>query len=162
MQREFKEDDDKVTNEKLIALLKAVPVRDLISNAILAREKAYAPYSEFAVGAALLTKDGKTYQGANIENASYGATICAERNAFFRAVNDGVRNFKAIAIVGSKMGRRVDEFAFPCGICRQVMMEFCDPESFVIIVAKSETDYKVYLLKELLPEGFGPSTVKRS
>lgn len=159
MKREFIKDDDNETNDRLIELLRSVPVRDLINNAIAARQKSYCPYSEFAVGAALLTKDGKTFTGCNIENAAYGPTNCAERTAFFKAVSEGVMKFKAIAIVGSPKGKKIDQFAFPCGVCRQVMMEFCNPDEFVIIVAKSETDYKVYLLKELLPEGFGPANL---
>lgn len=115
--------------------------------------------SNFAVGAALLTKDGKVIQGCNIENAAYGPSICAERVAIFKAVSEGIGNFKAIAIVGSPKGKKIDQFAFPCGVCRQVMMEFCDPDKFIVIVAKSETDYKVYALSELLPEGFGPANL---
>ena len=156
MKREFIKDDNEEMNNRLVQLLKAIPVRDLISNAIEAREKAYCPYSEYAVGAALLAKDGRTYHGCNIENAAYGPSNCAERTAIFKAVSEGQKQFKAIAIVGSPKGKKIDQFAFPCGVCRQVMMEFCDPESFIIIVAKSETDYKVFALKELLPEGFGP------
>lgn len=159
MKRELIKDENDANNEVLIELLRSVPVRDLINNAIGAREYSYCPYSEFAVGAALLTKDGKTITGCNIENAAYGPTNCAERTAFFKAVSEGITKFKAIAIVGSPKGKKIDQFAFPCGVCRQVMMEFCDPETFIIIVAKSETDYKVYLLKELLPEGFGPSNL---
>lgn len=158
MKREFIADDNEM-NDMLIELLKSVPVRDLISNAIKAREASYCPYSEFAVGASLLTKNGKTYNGCNIENAAYGPSNCAERTAFFKAISEGERKFKAIAIVGSKKGRKIDQFAFPCGVCRQVMMEFCDPDTFIVIVAKSETDYKVYALKELLPEGFGPENL---
>ncbi len=92
-------------------------------------EKAYAPYSGFQVGAALLTEDGKIYTGCNIENAAYTPTICAERTAFFKAVSEGEREFKAICIAGGKDGT-VDDFTPPCGVCRQVMMEFTDPERF--------------------------------
>lgn len=159
MKREFITDDNDATNEQLIKLLKAVPVRDLIANAISAREGSYCPYSNFAVGAALLTKDGKVFQGCNIENAAFGPSVCAERVAFFKAVSEGCGNFKAIAVVGSPKGKKIDQFAFPCGVCRQVMMEFCDSENFIVIVAKSETDYKVYALSELLPEGFGPNNL---
>lgn len=131
--------------------------KELIREAFLARENSYSPYSHFAVGAALETKEGKLYRGCNIENSSYGATNCAERTAFFKAVSEGERNFARIAIVGGyEEGNTVSGYAFPCGICRQVMMEFCDPESFIILVAKSEEDVKEYSLKELLPEGFGP------
>ncbi len=162
MKREFIKDDNDEMNERLVTLLKAVPVRDLISSAIKAREYSYCPYSEYAVGAALLTKDGKTFTGCNIENAAYGPSNCAERTAFFKAVSEGVKKFKAIAIVGSPKGKKIDQFAFPCGVCRQVMMEFCDPDSFVVIVAKSETDYKVYALCELIPEGFGPANLEKA
>ncbi|MBR4768490.1 MAG: cytidine deaminase [Lachnospiraceae bacterium] len=140
--------------------MRAVPVRDLILKATEARAIAYAPYSHYQVGAALLTaKDGKIFHGCNIENASYGVSNCAERTAFFKAVSEGYREFRAIAIVGSPEGHLIDQFAFPCGVCRQVMMEFCDPDRFLVIVAKSESDYKVYALKELLPEGFGPGNL---
>lgn len=161
VKREFISDDNEETNNKLIALLKAVPVRDLIMNALRAREHAYCPYSKFAVGAALLTKDNKVFLGSNIENASYGVTNCAERTAFYKALSDGYNNFRAIAIIGGPEGKDIKDFAFPCGTCRQVMMEFCSPEDFVVIVAKSESVYKVYALKELLPEGFGPSNLNK-
>ena len=106
---------------------------------------AYAPYSHFRVGAAVLAESGKTYGGANVENASYGATVCAERNAIAAAVNAGERKLVAIAVTET-----------PCGMCRQVMREFCDPKAFKVIVAKSAEDYKTFTLEELLPEGFGP------
>ncbi|MCR5503395.1 MAG: cytidine deaminase [Lachnospiraceae bacterium] len=147
-------------NERLIELLRAVPVKDLIAKALEVRMIAYAPYSHYTVGAALITGDGKIYQGCNVENASYGVSNCAERTAFFKAVSEGYRQFRAIAITGSPEGHLVDQYAFPCGVCRQVMMEFCDPESFLVIVAKSDSDYKVYALKELLPEGFGPGNLE--
>jgi len=118
-------------------------------------EKAYAPYSGFQVGAALLTEDGKIYTGCNIENAAYTPTICAERTAFFKAVSEGEREFKAICIAGRK-GGTIGDFTPPCGVCRQVMMEFTDPEQFQIILTNGAGDVKIYTLKELLPEGFGP------
>ena len=127
---------------------------ELIKAAMEAKEHAYVPYSHFRVGAALLTKSGKVYQGCNIENAGYSPTNCAERTAFFKAVSEGVKEFDAICIVGGK-GGVVTEYAPPCGVCRQVMMECCDPETFQIILAKSEKEYKTYLLKELLPLSFG-------
>ena len=127
----------------------------LIESALRVREKAYCPYSEFKVGAAALFEDGKIYTGCNIENASYTPTNCAERTAFFKAVSEGKHKFKAIAIVGGKSGM-LDHYCAPCGVCRQVMMEFCDPETFLVLLAKSEDEYKTYTLKELLPEGFGP------
>lgn len=131
----------------------------LIQQALEARKMAYAPYSGYAVGAALLTADGRRYLGGNIENASYGATNCAERTAFFKAVSDGVRDFAAIAIVGGKIGETLVEYAYPCGICRQVMQEFCR-DDFVIYVVKSEQDYRSYTLKELLPFGFGGDAIR--
>ena len=134
-------------------------IEKLITEAIEARKSSYCPYSGFAVGAALLSQDGEIIKGCNIENASYGATNCAERTAFFKAVSSGITGFDAIAIVGAPKGDDIDQYAFPCGICRQVMMEFCNPESFVVVVAKSVSDYKMYTLKELLPEGFGPGNL---
>ena len=131
----------------------------LIQAALEAREHAYTPYSHFQVGAALLTKEGKVYQGCNIENASYTPTICAERTAFFKAVYDGERNFEAIAIAGSPEGPCTG-YAAPCGVCRQVMMEFCNPKEFRVIIAKSTEDYQEYSLEELLPMGFGPSSLE--
>ena len=110
---------------------------ELVNLAIEAREHAYVPYSNFAVGAALLTKEGKVYQGCNIENSSYGATNCAERTAFFTAVYQGERNFEAIAIVGGKAGEPVHELCAPCGICRQVMREFCK-DDFKIFFSKGD------------------------
>ena len=130
----------------------------LIKEAIEARKMAYTPYSHFKVGAALLTADGKIYRGCNIENASYTPTNCAERTAIFKAVSEGVLEFDAICIVGGKNGV-LTEYAPPCGVCRQVMMEFCDPETFLIILTAADGKYKIYSLKELLPEGFGPDNL---
>lgn len=132
--------------------------KELIAAALKARKASYAPYSGYQVGAALLTQEGKLYTGCNIENAAYTPTNCAERTAFFKAVSEGERHFEAIAIVGSPAGE-VTQFAWPCGVCRQVMMEFCDPEGFTVITAKSETDYRKKTLKELLPESFGPENL---
>ena len=115
----------------------------------------YAPYSNFKVGAALLTEGGKLYTGCNIENAAYGPSNCAERTAFFKAVSEGERRFRAICIVGGKDGVPT-EYAAPCGVCRQVMMEFCNPETFQIILLLSKEQYEIFTLKELLPKGFGP------
>ena len=109
----------------------------------------------FKVGAALLTKSGKIYTGCNIENASYTPTNCAERTAFFKAVSEGVRDFQAICIVGGKNGK-LTEYTAPCGVCRQVMMEFCDPKTFQIILAVDKERYEIYTLEELMPLGFGP------
>lgn len=125
---------------------------ELIKLAFEAMKLAYAPYSGFMVGAALLTKDNKIYTGCNIENAAYGPTNCAERTAFFKAVSEGEREFAKIAVVGGKDGKPTDYF-YPCGVCRQVMAEFCS-EDFEIITAKSETDYVKVSLKDMLPYGF--------
>lgn len=122
---------------------------DLISTALNVRKNSYSPYSEFKVGAALLTLDLKIYTGVNVECASYGATNCAERTAFFKAVSEGCRNFTAIAVAGSS-----DGFCYPCGVCLQVMAEFCNSNNFDVIVIKNESEYKIHKLKELLPYGF--------
>lgn len=133
--------------------------KKLVRKALNARQCAYVPYSHYTVGAALLTNDDKIYQGCNIENATYGATNCAERTAFFKAVSEGEREFRAIAIVGGIKGKMPVDYAYPCGICRQVMKEFCR-DDFEIIVGKSETDYKVFTLAELLPHGFGGDSIR--
>lgn len=133
-------------------------IEKLIDIAIRQLDFSYSPYSGFKVGAALLTKDGEIYTGCNIENASYTPTNCAERTAFFKAVSEGVREFQAICIVGGQNGV-LTEYAAPCGVCRQVMMEFCDPETFQIILAINKEKYDVFTLKELLPLGFGPANL---
>lgn len=115
----------------------------------------YAPYSGFNVGAALLCRDGRIFTGCNVENVAFGPTNCAERTAFFKAVSEGARNFEAIAIIGGKDGK-ISDYCRPCGVCRQVMAEFCEPEAFRIIMAKSTEDYQTALLAELLPEAFSP------
>lgn len=138
---------------------KKCKVQQLIEAALEAREHSYAPYSHFHVGAALMTAEGRVYQGCNIENASYTPTICAERTALFKAVYEGERNFEMIAIAGSPEGPCTD-YATPCGVCRQVMMEFCDPKTFCVIIAKSPEEYMEYRLEELLPLGFGPANLK--
>lgn len=129
----------------------------LIREAMAARQQSWAPYSGFMVGAALLAKSGTVYRGCNIENAAYGPTNCAERTAFFKAVSEGEREFSAIAIVGGAKDREPLAFAYPCGVCRQVMMEFCTPKEFRIIVAAGEQQYTVHTLEQLLPHGFGPA-----
>lgn len=139
--------------------IEEIPVKELISSAIEARKKAYVPYSGYMVGAAVLTNELRIYTGCNIENASYTPTICAERTAISKAVSEGRRRFLAIAVVGSPNGDEITQYAYPCGVCRQVMREFADPEQFVVIVARSEEDYKLYRLKELLPESFGPENL---
>ena len=131
----------------------------LIGEAIAAMQYSYSPYSHFRVGAALLTKSGKIYRGCNIENAAYTPTNCAERTAFFKAVSEGELEFEAICVVGGKDGR-LEEYTSPCGVCRQVMMEFCDPETFQIILATDEEHYAEFTLKELRPLGFGPGNLK--
>ena len=134
--------------------------QELILEAKKAREHAYTPYSHFKVGAALVTKSGKIYHGCNIENAGYTPTNCAERTAFFKAVYDGEREFAKIAIVGGADGAEADELCAPCGVCRQVMMEFCDPEEFQILLMNGKDNYLQLTLKELLPFGFGPKNLE--
>lgn len=135
--------------------MEQVMIEKLIDTAIEQLKFSYTPYSNFKVGAALLTKSGKIYTGCNIENASYTPTNCAERTAFFKAVSEGVRDFQAICIVGGKNGR-LTEYTAPCGVCRQVMMEFCNPKTFQIILAVDKERYEIYTLEELMPLGFGP------
>ena len=130
-----------------------VTSKSLALAAIEAMKKSYSPYSHFTVGAALLTKEGKIYTGANIENASYTPTVCAERNAIFTAVHNGERNFEAIAIVGGHNGD-IKGVTAPCGVCRQVMSEFCSPDFKVILVTSNEGDYEETTLGELLPYTF--------
>ena len=129
---------------------------ELIEMAMEARMLAYAPYSNFKVGAALLGKNGVVYKGCNVENSSYPATNCAERTAFFSAIAEGQKEFEAIAVVGGKEGVEELNYCAPCGVCRQVMREFCEPEKFEVIMAKNTSDYKVFTLEELLPMSFGP------
>ena len=124
----------------------------LVDLAVQAMENAYAPYSGFKVGAALLTGGGKAYLGCNIESVSFSPTNCAERTAFFKAVSEGERDFSAIAVVGGKDGV-ITGATPPCGVCRQVMAEFCDPDTFTIILGK-QNGYESYTLGELLPLGF--------
>lgn len=131
----------------------------LIEQAIAAMGHAYTPYSGFQVGAALLAKNGTVYQGCNIENAAYTPCNCAERTAFFKAVSEDVRDFQAICVVGGKDGTLMD-YTAPCGVCRQVMMEFCNPDTFQIILAIDTENYQIFTLRELLPMGFGPANLK--
>ena len=128
--------------------------RELVMEAVKARKQAYCPYSGFAVGAALLCVDDRVFTGCNIENAAYPATDCAERTAIFKAVSEGKTEFRAIAIVGGPKGKEPENFCAPCGVCRQVMAEFCDPETFRIILMNGAGEIREYLLKELLPLGF--------
>ena len=138
--------------------MEQIYIEKLIETAIAQLDYSYAPYSNFKVGAALLAKNGDIYTGCNIENAAYTPTNCAERTAFFKAVSEGVRDFQAICIVGGKDGV-LTEYAAPCGVCRQVMMEFCNPKTFQIILAIDKERYDIYTLEELLPQGFGPSNL---
>lgn len=133
----------------------------LIQTAIDALKHSYVPYSHFHVAAALLCRDGSVYTGVNIENASYTPTVCAERVAIFKAVSEGKREFDAIAVCGGLHGR-ITDYCPPCGVCRQVMQEFCDPDTFQILIARSAADYKVYTLKELLPLGFGSAVLEET
>ena len=138
--------------------MEQIYIEKLIETAIAQLDYSYTPYSNFKVGAALLTKNGDIYTGCNIENAAYTPTNCAERTAFFKAVSEGVRDFQAICIVGGKDGV-LTEYAAQCGVCRQVMMEFCNPKIFQIILAIDKERYDIYTLEELLPQGFGPSNL---
>ncbi len=133
-----------MNTEKLIALAKE------------AMTHAYAPYSGYHVGAALLCKDGTVYSGCNIENASYGVTNCAERTALFKAVYDGKREFSAIAVCGGKLGQ-ISCFFPPCGVCRQALREFCG-DDFLVHIAGPGTDYQTYTMAQLLPESFQADT----
>ena len=132
---------------------------ELIRAAFKARSFAYTPYSHFKVGAALLAKNGMVYTGSNIENAGYTPTNCAERTALFKAVSEGVREFDAIAIVGSKVGETNTLVTGPCGVCRQALYEFGGP-GLTVIMARSEDDYIVTTLGDLLPYGFGPANLE--
>ena len=132
---------------------------ELVKRALEARGASYSPYSSFAVGAALLTADGEVFTGANIESASYSPTVCAERVAFFSAVHSGKRDFKAIAIVGGPIAEDVSSFTAPCGVCRQVMAEFCDSDFEIILYDGDKI--KSYTFAELLPESFGKSNLKQ-
>ena len=138
--------------------LDKIMIDKLIETAIEQLKFSYTPYSNFKVGAALLAKNGEIYTGCNIENAAYTPTNCAERTAFFKAVSEGIKEFDAICIVGGKDGV-LTEYAAPCGVCRQVMMEFCDPKTFRVITAISEDEYLDKTLEEMLPYGFGPSNL---
>ena len=129
----------------------------LFSQASDVRANSYSPYSGYSVGAALLCSDGSVYTGCNIENAAYTPTVCAERTAFFKAVSSGERACCAIAVARGKDGV---EFCTPCGVCRQVMTEFCNTETFEII-CNTENGLRSFKLKELLPGSFGPANLKQ-
>ena len=129
--------------------LEETQIQELIEKAISMMDHSYSPYSHFHVGAALLAKNGNVYGGCNIENAAYPATNCAERTAFFKAVSEGERDFTAIAISGD-----ADDYLYPCGVCRQVMSEFCKADTFQVILVKEDGTYKIFTLEELLPGAF--------
>ena len=134
-------------------------MQQLVESALEARKFSYSPYSHFQVGAALLCKDGTVYTGCNIENAAFGPTNCAERTAFFKAVSEGKRDFVAIAIAGGPAGEEILDYAYPCGVCRQVMREFCDPQTFMLYF-NDKGNIVTMTLAEMLPLGFGPSNLK--
>lgn len=129
---------------------------ELIKEAYEARKMAYAPYSGFRVGAALLGKSGKIYRGCNIENAAYSPTNCAERTAVFKAVSEGETEFEAIAIVGDG-----DDYLSPCGVCRQVLAEFVQPENFLVIMVGKDYDYQKATLLELFPASFSKNFLEK-
>ncbi len=132
--------------------------KKLMECALKMRDMSYCPYSGFSVGAALLTESGKIYTGCNIENAGFSSTNCAERTAFFKAVSEGEKKFKKIAIAGGKKGASPTEYTYPCGVCRQVMKEFCN-DSFEIISVITTEDFTKKTLGELFPFGFGPDNL---
>lgn len=130
--------------------------QELIAKAIVAKEFAYAPYSHFRVGAALLTKSGKIYTGCNIENVGFSATNCAERTAIFKAISEGEREFVAMVVNGDN-----NDYLAPCGVCRQVLAEFCDLDTFLVILANNKQDYRIMTLGELFPEAFLVENLKK-
>ncbi|MCL2188715.1 MAG: cytidine deaminase [Defluviitaleaceae bacterium] len=135
-----------------------VDYQKLAALAVKAKERAYAPYSGFHVGAVLLCSNGVEYIGCNIESAAYPATICAERTALVKAVSEGARSFRAVAVAGGKPNANTD-YCYPCGVCRQMLHEFAG-DDFEVIIAKSETDYRVHKWEEILPHGFGPKDLQ--
>ena len=135
-----------------------VEIKNMLRIAQDGRFRSYAPYSNFHVGACIKGSSGAYYLGCNIENAAYPVTICAERTAMVKAVSEGERVFRAIAIAGGRE-EEPEGYSYPCGSCRQFMREFCDSETFVIIVARSREDYKIFTLEELLPNSFGPESL---
>lgn len=129
--------------------------KELVKRAAAAKEFSYSPYSEFRVGAALLAKSGKIYTGCNIENAAYSPTNCAERTALFKAVSEGEREFLAIAVAGDG-----EDYLAPCGVCRQALLEFCDPSEFLVLMAGAGLDYREMTLEELLPAAFSKKDLR--
>ncbi len=134
--------------------------KQLVKTALEFRKRSYAPYSHYKVGAALLAKNGTIYGGCNIENAAYTPTNCAERTAFFKAVSEGIKDFEAIAIFGGYDGGEL-KICAPCGVCRQVMIEFCDPDEFLIYIGTSENNYEAHTLREMLPFSFSPKELEK-
>ncbi len=135
-------------------------MRELIQAALRAREQAYTPYSHFAVGAALLSADGAVYTGCNVENAAFSPTCCAERVALFKAVSEGARHFTVLCVLGGPEGAPPRAECTPCGVCRQALREFCDPETFRILLAVDETRFRTVTLSQLLPDSFGPDNLR--
>ena len=133
--------------------------KELVIEAISAMKNSYSPYSDFKVGAALLTANGKVYTGCNIENVAFGPSICAERVAFFKAISEGEKNFSKIAVVGGKNGI-ISSATPPCGVCRQVMREFCS-DDFEILIVRENENYDKVLLKDLLPQSFKPEILSK-
>ena len=133
--------------------------KELVLKAIESMKNSYSPYSDFKVGAALLTESGKIYTGCNIENVAFGPTVCAERVAFFKAISENEKNFLKIAVVGGKNGI-ISSSAPPCGVCRQVMREFCS-DDFEILIVKENENYDKVLLKDLLPHSFKPEILAK-
>jgi cytidine deaminase len=131
---------------------------ELLKAASQAREKAYCPYSGYAVGAAVITRQGKIYTGCNIENAAFSPGICAERTAISKAVSEGEREFEAMAIVGGKQ-EEPGGYCMPCGVCRQVLVEFCGAEDFILVTGEPD-NYQCFSLSELLPSSFGPKSLQ--
>lgn len=133
--------------------------KELVLKAIESMKNSYSPYSEFKVGAALLSESGKVYTGCNIENVAFGPSICAERVAFFKAISEGEKNFSKIAVVGGKDGI-ISSATPPCGVCRQVMREFCN-DDFEILIVRENGNYDKVLLKDLLPNSFKPEILSK-
>jgi len=133
--------------------------QQLAAKAISAKALAYAPYSNFQVGAALLTSEEAVYTGCNVESAAFSPTCCAERTALVKAVSEGARSFRAIAVTGGPIGATAADYCYPCGVCRQMLYEF-GGDDLQVIVAKTEDDYRVHSLAELLPHGFGPKDLE--
>ena len=133
--------------------------KELVLKAIDAMKNSYSPYSDFKVGAALLTENGKIFNGCNIENVAFGPSICAERVAFFKAISEGEKNFSKIAVVGGKSGV-ISSPTPPCGVCRQVMREFCS-DDFEILIVRENENYDKVLLKDLLPQSFKPEILSK-